>query len=168
MFVMRTRGDAVMLGIVSLLLIAFAIMGLTHPLPRVPADAAAYEPRSGTLASARDPGGRLSARVRFHLQGDARHYETRALDFRHGAIHWQPGRTRLAFAVQRGAPHAGTDNDPVAAMGLAVDGVPLRSLPQDIQAQHALADRPAAEVMLTVGLLCLVVAVFTWRRLGAR
>jgi hypothetical protein len=167
MFVVRTRGDALFVGAISLLMMAFAILGLSHPLPRVPADAAAYEPRSGTLASARDTGGRRNARVQFQLQGDARRYETQALDYRHGAIHWQPGRTQLAFAVQRGAPHAGTDTDPLAAMGLAVDGAPLRSLAQDIQAQHAVADSPAGWIMLTLGLMCLALAATTWRRAGS-
>lgn len=164
MYRLQTRSDFLFMVLLSTAVLAMGVAMLAMPARSVPTDAAAYREVTGRLATVVEGGGRRVPRVVFTIVGDDRRFESNAIGFRDGAERWMPGRTRLDFFVERGDPASGDAGRPIAAFGLGVDGIALRSLAADISARNALAESWAGLFASALGAVGLLVAALAWRR----
>jgi hypothetical protein len=161
---LESRSDFIILLVMSTLMVAMGILFFLFPPRLVPTDPTAYMATSGTVAAVIDPGGRRSRSVEFTLAEDARTFESRAVAYRRGADAWMPGRTRLAFYVERNGPHSGSRYNPVPAYCLVVDGQLSRSLADDIAATNSVPAPWAGLLPLFIGCSGFVAGALVWRK----
>lgn len=161
---LQTIGDFIFMGVVATLVLAMGVLMLLFPLRPLPIDPAAYETMTGLVDTVWDRSARRASRVHVRLRADDRVFEIERLSYRDEAAHWTPGRTQLSFQFERHGPDDGSARRPIPALGLSIDGRPVRSLAQDIEYSNSRVSPWGGVMALSIGALCLVAMGLAWRR----